>query len=279
MTADCNGTVSSHFRGGAGTPLALLHPITTSWRVWRPVLPALTARHDVFAPTLAGHRGGPVFADGQRARIGTITDLVERDLAAAGLGTVHVAGNSLGGAISLELARRGRARSVVAISPGGYVPSSRAIRQVGALLELTRRAIVCSGVSRMAGGPRRLRALLWVGLRHGERVPLDDVVEDMKACEVIPVLLEEHVDKRGFDPLSVPGVPIRIAWAQHDWILPWRRFGAPLVKQITGAEVIMLPGVGHTPMYDDPHLVADTILRVTTAVDEQQLRSRQHPLQ
>jgi pimeloyl-ACP methyl ester carboxylesterase len=48
---------------------------------------------------------------------------------------------------------------------------------------------------------------------------------------------------------------------------------------ITGAEVIMLPGVGHTPMYDDPHLVADTILRVTTAVDEQQLRSRLHPLQ
>ena len=36
-----------------------------------------------------------------------------------GVDTAHFVGNSMGGALSLEMAKRGRARSVVAISPGG----------------------------------------------------------------------------------------------------------------------------------------------------------------
>ena len=36
------------------------------------------------------------------------------------LDDVHVAGNSLGGGIALELGRRGRARSVTALSPIGF---------------------------------------------------------------------------------------------------------------------------------------------------------------
>ncbi len=37
----------------------------------------------------------------------------------AGFDRAHIAGNSLGGWIALELARRGRAETVTAISPGG----------------------------------------------------------------------------------------------------------------------------------------------------------------
>ena len=37
----------------------------------------------------------------------------------AGFETAHVAGNSLGGYLALKLAERGRARSVVALAPGG----------------------------------------------------------------------------------------------------------------------------------------------------------------
>ena len=46
-------------RGGAGAPLVLLHGFTDTWRTWELVLPALERRHDVLAPTLAGHAGGP----------------------------------------------------------------------------------------------------------------------------------------------------------------------------------------------------------------------------
>lgn len=46
-------------RGGAGPPLLLLHGFTDTWRTWELVLPALEREHEVLAPTLPGHAGGP----------------------------------------------------------------------------------------------------------------------------------------------------------------------------------------------------------------------------
>src|SRR5688572_7057837 len=49
-------------RGGEGPPLVLVHGFTGSWRIWDLVLPALERRHEVLAPTLPGHAGGPPVA-------------------------------------------------------------------------------------------------------------------------------------------------------------------------------------------------------------------------
>ena len=48
-----------------------------------------------------------------------LADAVEAAMDAAGFTSAHLAGNSLGGWVALELARRGRARTVTAISPAG----------------------------------------------------------------------------------------------------------------------------------------------------------------
>jgi pimeloyl-ACP methyl ester carboxylesterase len=48
-----------------------------------------------------------------------MTDAVARDMDAAGFASAHLVGNSLGGWIALELAKRGRARTVVALSSQG----------------------------------------------------------------------------------------------------------------------------------------------------------------
>src|SRR5260221_7378676 len=40
-----------------GPPLVLLHGVTRSWQDWRPVLPALMARWQVFALDHRGHGG------------------------------------------------------------------------------------------------------------------------------------------------------------------------------------------------------------------------------
>ena len=39
--------------------MVLLHGFSNCWRAWTPVLPALEARHSIFAPTAAWHHGGP----------------------------------------------------------------------------------------------------------------------------------------------------------------------------------------------------------------------------
>ena len=85
----------------------------------------LEADFEVFGVDLPGH-GDSRRLQG-RPTVEALTDAIERDLDALGLERVHVLGNSLGGRIALELAKRHRARSVVAVAPSGMgLPPERA---------------------------------------------------------------------------------------------------------------------------------------------------------
>ena len=76
-----------------------------TWRIWELVLPTLERHHDVLAPTLPGHAGGPPL-DGEPSAA-VMVDTVERAMDEAGLETAHVAGNSMGGFAALHLPRAG----------------------------------------------------------------------------------------------------------------------------------------------------------------------------
>ena len=105
-------------RGGSGPPLVRLHGFTDTWRTWELVLPvarapARRARADARRP-----RRRPA----ARAARSTATRSPTRSSGRwtkAGFETAHLAGNSLGGYVALQLAARGRARSVVAFAPAG----------------------------------------------------------------------------------------------------------------------------------------------------------------
>jgi len=86
--------------------------------MWKHVVPLLAGRYDVIAPTMLGHRGGRP-AGVRPARLQHIVEDAQRLLDELGLGQAHLAGNSLGGRVALELARLGRARTVCALSPSG----------------------------------------------------------------------------------------------------------------------------------------------------------------
>ena len=104
-------------RSGSGDPLLLLHGFGSTRRDFDSLAPALARRFEVLAMDLPGCGASPRL-DG-RATVAAITDAVERTLDVEGVGTVHVLGSSLGARVALELARRGRARSVVAMAPSG----------------------------------------------------------------------------------------------------------------------------------------------------------------
>ena len=73
------------------------------------------------APTLLGHRGGPVIKR-RPAGVGDMVDAAEHCIPDEhGLARPHLAGNSLGGWVALGgVGRRGRAASVCASSPAGF---------------------------------------------------------------------------------------------------------------------------------------------------------------
>jgi pimeloyl-ACP methyl ester carboxylesterase len=256
------------YRAGSGEPLLLLHGFTGSWHHWRPLLGELAARYEVVAPTLAGHDGGKPLPEGTELNYAGSTDLLEEHLDELGLGTVHIVGNSMGGALALELAKRGRARSVVALAPGGgWVPGDGEAQRLGRFfarqLRLTR-----ASASRMAmivrrPGPRRL-ALRDI-MRHGELVSPADAVQLAEAslrCTVTTQVIEALAADREdlmLQDLDRITCPVKLASPQFDRILPAELHAPRFRREIPGVDSVMLPGCGHVPMWDDAQLVTRTI--------------------
>jgi pimeloyl-ACP methyl ester carboxylesterase len=261
------GVESSPFHiGGTGTPIVLLHGLFMSWTAWKSVIPILERTHTVFAPTLAGHRGGPAVPPDQ-AGVGPFVDAVERQMDVLGWQRAHVVGNSLGGWVALELAARGRAESVVLFSPAGAHTSRTAFYRVVALMRLGRAFSLVPG-SEWLSRIRLVRIMLaWLMVAKPSAMSADEMSEfirNARACGALDDLVE------GMDAHVAPVIPasvgpVRVAWGRRDRTLPWKSYGAPFCDAVEGAERLMLEGVGHVPMYDDPVLVATTILDVTTA--------------
>jgi alpha-beta hydrolase superfamily lysophospholipase len=252
----------------------LLHGINASWRVWRPLLDMLEAEHDVLALTLPGHRGGPPLRRGRPVSVQALADGVEEILDTAGIETAHLAGNSLGGWLAVELGRRGRARSVVALSPAGAWRNHRDLRRVIRLMSagqamLRRRQRL--GLDALLRRPRFRRLLLRQAMEHADRVPAQEIialVEDAVGCDAFDGVIAWI---RGTVPIGCSSrpasYPVRIAWAEHDRTIPFVRYGRPFLQAVPEAEHMTMTGVGHVPYYDDPALVARTILEVTQRAD------------
>src|SRR3954452_9783100 len=106
-------------RAGQGEPILLLHGHGLSRRSWDPVITALSAERDVIAVDLPGHGESPLQPRGRGWTPADLAVAVAQLLDQLGLDRVHVAGNSIGGWVALELGRLGRAETVTALSPGG----------------------------------------------------------------------------------------------------------------------------------------------------------------
>ena len=99
----CAAAVPNFLMASDKPPLVLLHGTAMSGTAWQDVVPLLSDHHEVFTPTALGHRGGPPV----QRRPATITDVVDaaqRYLDERGLERPHLAGNSIGGFMAIELA-------------------------------------------------------------------------------------------------------------------------------------------------------------------------------
>jgi pimeloyl-ACP methyl ester carboxylesterase len=259
-------------RAGTGTPLLLLHGIGAIWQAWSPVLPYLEPHHEVIVPTLHGHAGGPALDSQVAPSVQALVDGIEEELDRLGLPKVHIAGNSLGGWIGIELARRGRARSLVLLSPAGAWRSPRRLRMTAHGIRYSFGALARYSSHADAIAERRLLhwAMLAGQVAHPHLVPRESLVAYIQASGqspvVEPLLRVLHLNPVG--PLPADrDYPVRLVWAEHDRVLPFKHFGSPMLERLPGAELIRLSGVGHVPMSDDPASVANLILEVTRAAD------------
>lgn len=105
---------------GQGRPLVLLHGIGMSGRAWKPIIPILAQQRRVIVFDTAGFGHSPLLPSGVSPTTTNLVLVLADNLRSIGIHEpVDIAGNSLGGWMALEAAKRGLARSVVAISPAG----------------------------------------------------------------------------------------------------------------------------------------------------------------
>jgi pimeloyl-ACP methyl ester carboxylesterase len=256
------------YRAGEGEPLVLIHGFTATWRCWLPVLAELVPRFEVIAPTLHGHDGGPALPPRDVPHsIPRAADLLEAHLDELGIGTAHLAGNSLGGALALELAKRGRARSVIGISPaGGIRPGDTAAAEQ--LIKVFARMQKTTTKSqkllpRVLARPGLRRIALRDVMTRGHQVPAVEALALARSsirCDIVDdvfaVLRNGDAAVHDLDRITVP---VLVTWGDKDRILPLPVHSPRLRQEIPGVEFRVMPGVGHTPMWDDPGLIAATI--------------------
>jgi pimeloyl-ACP methyl ester carboxylesterase len=247
------------------TPLVCLHGFMDSWRTWDLVLPRLACEHEVLAPALPGHADGPAL-DGPISDE-LMADAVERAMGEAGFETADLVGNSLGAWVALQLAARGRARSVVALAPaGGWAvgndaPRRLLERQRAMYLEVRAMAANADAIAATPEGRRRATALI---CENGAELPatlVTELIVGVARCDAEPLIDFALNSAWSLDAEHIE-CPVRLVWGTADRLLPWpsaaERFRS---EWLPTADWVELDGVGHAPQLDAPletaHLITD----------------------
>jgi pimeloyl-ACP methyl ester carboxylesterase len=252
-------------RGGSGPPLVCLHGFVDTWRTWELVLPALERRHDVLAVTLAGHAGGPPIegAIGE----GVLADAVERAIDEAGFGTAHLVGSSLGGHVALQLAARGRARTVVALAPaGGWAPDDDSYAELldfQATMHEQAKAVAPHAQALLASPEGRRRATRSITTNY-EHIPADLLAHQLLGvarCDAALTLIAHGRQADWNLEAERIACPVRIVWGTDDQLLPWPSAAVRYRDEwLPHADWVVLDGVGHCPQLDVPLETAQLIL-------------------
>jgi pimeloyl-ACP methyl ester carboxylesterase len=250
-------------RRGDGEPLLLIHGTGGSRSHWAPVVDLLATERDMVLVDLPGHgESDPPRQGIPHTPIGYARVLAEL-LDELALDSAHIAGNSVGGWTALELAKLGRARSVVAIAPAGLWEKRDPWRCTFRLSSQYRPGRLFSPLvpSLMRSGLGRT-VLLRGTVAKPRQIPAEDAIGMVTTYARTPgfrahlsaTRRERFREGQGID------VPVVVAWGDKDRLIPAKARRREELPPHT--RFVTLPACGHSPMWDAPELVSATILEV-----------------
>ncbi|NMM92358.1 alpha/beta hydrolase [Rhodococcus sp. SRB_17] len=266
-------------RAGSGEPVLLLHGFTLSHHVWHDVVDNLSSDYDVLAMTMPGHWGGPRL----RLRdlgVRGIADGIERELDTLGWDTCHIAGNSLGGQIGFELERRGRARSLAAINPGGgwkRFSYTEFRLGVGFTVQFPLAAAARVFGDRAATREAFQRPIIRNCSKDITAVSPDDAANVIRAVSHCPIYLPIQLAFLRDGPLKqldLVRAPTTLLLSEFDTFLTRADCMQRLIDELPDhVEEVTLQGVGHIPMLENPEIVSASLrahlVRVTDRLPQQ----------
>ena len=248
-------------RSGTGAPLVLLHGIGLTRHSWDPVIPALAGHFDVIAVDLPGFGDSEPMPPQVEPLPAALAAAVAGLLDELGITAPHVAGNSLGGWVALELAAIHPVASLALLSPAGLWRGRTPLYD-RASLRATR------WLSQHAGGllsrlvNYRLGRALVLGQTHGRPFRISPGYARMaiRAMGTSPGFgaTMKATASRCYRSGPAIGAPVTVAFGSRDLLL-LRHQSRHLGELPPGTRLGTLPGCGHVPMTDNPSAVTALI--------------------
>ncbi len=241
-----------HHRTGHGSPLVLLHPLGADRHVWDSLAPLLAARRELIAIDLPGFGESPALA-GQMPTPRALAAAVAEHLRAIGVQRPHVAGNSLGGWVALELGLLGEARSVTGIAPAGLWPEP--LLPKAAIAHRLARTLLPAASWCVGTRPGR-SMLLSSAVAHPRRVPAAAARQLVQAYALAPdfVRVNDAMRARRFEGLERIRCPVTLVWPDHDRLIRRPVWVPDRIRNV------VLSDAGHMPVWDAPQALAEVLL-------------------
>ena len=265
-SAEISGGTLNHVRRGNGAPLLLVHGLGAGCRSWEPILNGLAAHREVIAVDLPGFGETPLPSG--TVSIATLADAVARFIDTEGLTGAALAGQSMGGRIVLELARRGVGGDVVALDPGGFW-NDRELKMFSATLRPSIALVrsIRTALPALLSNPVSRTALLAQFSAHPWQLSSETVLPDVcglaDCAGVGPAMdaLTKGPRQQGAAAGATPG-RVTIGWGRRD-LVTFPRQAHRAVAAFPGAHLHWFERCGHFPQWDAPDAATRLILEHT----------------
>jgi len=252
-------------RHGSGPTLLLIHGLGATREIWRPQRDRLAAEREVIAVDLPGFGQSPML--GETPTPWALADAVARLCAELGIERPHLAGNSLGGWVALELAKAQEVASVCLISPAGLWRRPLGPRKVDTRIWARRLRPL---IGALIANRRAREAMLRSTVGRPERVPVDDARAMIMAWINALGYDAANAEMRRYvcEDLDRVTAPTTVAWGELD-----RLVGPPRPeRRPPGSRFRKLDGCGHTPNWDAPELIGELLLQTSAKEEGDQAR-------
>ncbi len=254
-------TTLAYSRRGKGATLVLLHGLGSSRQAWNPVIPALSEHFDIIAIDLPGFGDSPSLPAGVEPLPATLAVSVADLLDELSIINPHLAGNSLGGWVALELAQLVPAASLTLLSPAGlWRKHTPYYCRVSLRTSRWLAAHATTVLARLVN--HRLGRLLVLGQVLGRPLRIEPeharaAIRDLASCPGFHATLEATLHRR-YEAGAPIETPVTLAFGSRDWLLRPRQ--SRHVDQLPpNSRLTTLPRCGHVPMADDPAAIAAVI--------------------
>ncbi|MER7013498.1 alpha/beta fold hydrolase [Saccharopolyspora sp. NPDC000359] len=234
----------------------LIHGSGASARSWDPLVPLLADTHRVIRVDLLGHGRSAkpaedVYQTPERGRrVGEVLDRL-------GVARAVVVGHSSGGVVATALAER-RPDLVVALALINTGPGLDA---------LTAQDFAIDSAQWPELTDEQIRELMRPAFsRAGFEIP-QQLVADVRAMTFHTFAATMRANHHYLERQPLParlaplGTPLLVLFGADD--RRWRSSSAEDYRAVPGAQIELLPGLGHSPMLEDPQRTAASLLSFT----------------